>query len=127
MANRFDLAVHKITGKRLPKVKRVSHYVQNPKEYGMTCPKCGGTNIEWSEFDEKIWCYSCKRDLKPTVKSSGIFSGPVPIKTAELLGMCFDRWDMVNKKFMVWNDKEEKYISLTKDAYIKYKKGHKNE
>jgi len=125
MANRFEMAVHKATGKRLPRVKRTSHYVQSPWEYEMECPKCGGKKIEWSEWDDCLWGYSCKKDLRITRKSSGVFNGPIPIKAAELLGMCFDRWDMEKKKFMVWNDKEEKYVHLTKSQYIKHRKRRK--
>jgi hypothetical protein len=133
MANRFEIAVNKKTGKRIPRVKRTCHYVQNPSTYEMECPKCGGSNIEWSEWADCLWCYSCKKDYKITIKSSGMFSGPIPIQTAELLGMCFDRWDMEKKKFIIRkyiegrsDEENDKDIYLTKSEYIKYRK-RKNE
>lgn len=33
----------------------------SPKEMGYRCPK-GHSNIDWSEFNEHIWCYECKKD-----------------------------------------------------------------
>ena len=63
--------------------KRKWIYVCNPKKYDITCDKCGGTNIEWSEFEHKIWCYFCKLDLPGT---PGIFDGPIPMGVMEILG-----------------------------------------
>ena len=80
----------------MPKLKkRTWHYVQNPKDYEIQCNLCNGTNIEWSEYEHRIWCYDCKKDVKGT---EGVFGGPIPIEAAALLGMRFDRWDMVKKK-----------------------------
>lgn len=75
--------------------KRTWHYVQNPKEYGVKCDVCQGINIEWSEFEHKIWCYDCKIDTKGT---DGIFNSPIPVKCAEMLGIKFDKFDMINNK-----------------------------
>lgn len=44
--------------------KRTWHYIQKPYEYEMTCDKCNGHNIEWSEYEGKIWCYDCKAQLR---------------------------------------------------------------
>lgn len=41
------------------------------------------TNIEWSEYEHKIWCYDCLKDLPGT---PGIFDGPIPLGTMEILG-----------------------------------------
>ena len=70
--------------------KRTWHYTYPPAHYGVTCDKCGGHNIQWSEFAHKIWCYDCKID---TDGDEGIFGGPVPVQTTMiLLGPdCFDR------------------------------------
>ena len=32
-----------------------------PQEYGYRCPK-GHSNITWSEFNDHLWCYDCKKD-----------------------------------------------------------------
>jgi hypothetical protein len=64
-------------------------YVQKPQRYDITCDKCGGTNIEWSEYEHKIWCYDCKID---TDGNGGIFDGPIPMGAAELLGLSFNRF-----------------------------------
>lgn len=33
-----------------------------PQELGYRCPE-GHANITWSEFNEHIWCYVCKKDF----------------------------------------------------------------
>lgn len=75
--------------------KRTWHYVQNPADYGIQCDLCQGTNIQWNEYERLIWCYDCKNDVKGT---EGVFGGPIPIEVSAVLGMRFDRWDMVNNK-----------------------------
>lgn len=89
--------------------KRKWHYVQNPKEYGITCDKCNGTNIEWSEYEYRIWCYDCKKDVNGTM---GVFDGPIPIQTAALLGMIFDRFDMKKKCVLRYDNEKRKYLPL---------------
>ena len=74
--------------------KRKWHYVMHPYEYEIDCDKCGGRNIEWSEFERKIWCYDCKIDTDGT---DGIFAGPIGWGVSELLGIRFERWDMKRK------------------------------
>jgi hypothetical protein len=74
--------------------KRTSHYIQNPATYEITCDKCGGDSIEWSEYEDHIYCFDCKKDVKGT---KGVFDGPIPLECAKILGLRFDRWDMVNK------------------------------
>ena len=68
--------------------KRRWIYACQPVVYGMSCDKCSGTNITWSEFVGHIWCYNFKLD---TLGNPGIFDGPIPISIAALLGMSFDR------------------------------------
>ena len=68
--------------------KRTWIYVQKPAEYSIHCDKCGGDNIEWSEYEHKIWCYDCKID---TDGDGGIFDGPIPLGCSQLLGISFNR------------------------------------
>jgi len=38
-----------------------------PQELGYICPKGhGGDWLTWSEFNEHIWCYKCKKDYHYT-------------------------------------------------------------
>lgn len=67
--------------------KRVWAYLQNPKEYEITCDICGGTNIEWSEWEHLIWCYDCEKDTEGT---KGIFDGPIMPNICALMGISFD-------------------------------------
>jgi hypothetical protein len=68
--------------------KRTWIYVQKPAEYSIHCDKCGGDNIEWSEYEHKIWCYDCQID---TDGDGGIFDGPIPLMCSQLLGINFAR------------------------------------
>ena len=71
--------------------KRTWHYVMKPDRYDITCDKCNGTNIEWSEYERMIWCYDCKIDTPGT---GGIFDGPIPWGATQMLGLSFNRWNM---------------------------------
>ena len=66
-----------------------------PSAYEISCDICGGTNITWSEFQKMIWCFDCKKD---TPGSGGVFDGPIPIHTAEMLGLSFDKIDLKTGK-----------------------------
>jgi hypothetical protein len=56
--------------------KRKWVYIQKPVTYDISCNKCQGINIAWSEFERMIWCYDCELDVPG---NGGIFNGPVPI------------------------------------------------
>ena len=62
-----------------------------PADYEITCDKCGGTNIQWSEFEHMIWCYDCKIDTPGT---GGIFGVPICMGVTKLLGISLDRYNM---------------------------------
>lgn len=63
-------------------------YVQKPQQYEIVCDKCGGNNIEWSEYERMIWCYDCKVD---TEGRGGLFSGPISTLMVEMVGMSLAR------------------------------------
>jgi len=71
--------------------RRTWHYVCKPAVYEIQCDKCGGVNIEWSEWAHMIWCYNCQIDTPGT---GGIFDSPIPMGVTELLGMSLDRYNM---------------------------------
>lgn len=79
-----------------PKIKRTHCYVLKPAEYEINCPLCGGTNINWSEFEKHIWCYDCSKDVFLLSKNTGIFNGPIPINAAEMMSLKFDRINLEN-------------------------------
>lgn len=82
--------------------KRIWHYLLKPKEFEISCDKCQGHNLEWSEWREMIWCYDCKID---TVGNPGIFGGPIPVHLCASLGMTFHRWDMKKKRIQFFDEK----------------------
>ena len=69
--------------------KRKWIYVQEPVSYEMSCDKCGGINITWSEWEGCIWCYDCKIDTRG---NGGIFDGPIPLEVTKLFGISFNRY-----------------------------------
>ncbi len=81
--------------------KREWVYVMEPAEYEIECDRCDGTNIAWSEFAHMIWCYDCKIDTKGF---AGVFSGPIPIKIAGMLGMSFERIRLSDNKLLKFDE-----------------------
>lgn len=118
----------------MPLKKRKWFYVLSPTAFDMRCDHCWqgelddgtGTNIIWSEYEGKIWCYDCKVD---TDGMEGIFDGPVPIQACYMLGLTFDRYNIekgcverlnINKLnetgMLVWDDPAESTKQLLKGA-----------
>ena len=75
--------------------KRAQVWIMKPQAYEISCDICGGSNIDWSEFEHLIWCYDCQKD---TPGNGGVFDGPIPIGVCELLGLSFDKVDMQTGK-----------------------------
>ena len=82
--------------------KRKWIYVQQPTKYDIRCDKCWdgslesntGTNITWSEYEHKIWCYDCEIDTEGT---PGIFDGPIPIFNISIFGISLNRYYLKSK------------------------------
>ena len=100
--------------------KRTWHYLMPPWIYDMRCDKCWdedlnsgkGTNIEWSEYERHIWCYDCEIDTKGF---QGIFDGPIPIQAAYMMGLSFDRYNLLTKEIERYN--LEKISSKESDSW----------
>lgn len=82
--------------------KRTWVYLQSPKEYGVPGCSCGNATPEWSEFQDHLWCDKCPKDFKP--ENWGVFDGPIPVRTAGLLGMCFDRFNLETQTVEKFNE-----------------------
>jgi len=91
-----------------PAKKRRWIYAQPPLSYEMCCDKCRGTNIDWSEWEGMIWCYDCLLDTKG---DGGVFSGPIPVEAAQVLGMSFDRIDLKTQEVLKFGTEEWKKIA----------------
>lgn len=91
--------------------KRKWVYVQEPQTYEISCDKCAGSNIAWSEYEHMIWCYDCGID---TTGNSGIFDGPVPVHGCEILGFSLDRYYIQENEVRkpVITDGKVEYISF---------------
>lgn len=83
--------------KKLELKKRTEYFAVKPAGWCINCDVCGGENLHWSEYEGLIWCYDCEIDTKGT---GGIFDGPIPMESAELLGLCFDRIHIESGKIM---------------------------
>ena len=116
--------------------KRKWIYVHHPTAYDIRCHKCWdgdvnetGTNIDWSEYEHKIWCYDCKKDLSGF---EGVFDGPIPMGLSEILGISFNRIYLKSgKMFKLVNTKDGKFSvyrqcgkkDIEKFTLVKYSNG----
>lgn len=64
-------------------------YLQAPAAYEIAPCTCGNAETQWSEFVGHLWCDRCQKDFIPS--HGGVFDGPIPVHTAKLLGVAFDR------------------------------------
>jgi hypothetical protein len=77
--------------------KRKWIYVQRPISYEISgCPHCGNDDCDWSEYEKHLWCANCEIDFIP--EDNGVFDGPIPVRCAEMLGMCFDTHNIESGK-----------------------------
>lgn len=87
-------------------VKRKYCYVQKPHEHDIECPECKGSNLDWSEWEKHIWCYDCKKDINNYVNA---LSGPIPIRTAAMIGISLDMINLETMKLRSYNMNTNKY------------------
>lgn len=78
------------------KPKRKWCYLMAPRGFDMSNCPCGNSMTEWSEFEKHLWCRNCDKDFIP--EHAGVFDGPIPIKAAYLMGICFDRYNIETSK-----------------------------
>lgn len=78
-----------------------------PAEYEISCDLCDGCNLSWSEFCGEVWCHDCQKD---TPGNSGIFDGPISIKLCQMMGLCFDKFDLETKKRLIMEETDEGVI-----------------
>lgn len=76
--------------------KRTWCYAQPPHDFEISPCSCGNRQTQWSEYKEHLWCEVCKKDFIPD--HGGVFSGPIPLKVAAMLGLRFDRIDLATGK-----------------------------
>lgn len=88
-------------------VKRTWVYSQHPVDYGISCDKCKGSNITWSEFAHHIWCYDCLIDTKGT---KGVFGGPIQPQVAKMVGIEFNRIMLETNELQKYDLKLNKFV-----------------
>lgn len=76
--------------------KRKWHYLQSPRTFEVAGCVCGNHDTQWSEFEKHVWCAKCEIDFIPA--HAGVFDGPIAVKTAALLGVRFDRFNLETQK-----------------------------
>jgi hypothetical protein len=86
--------------------KRSWCYVQRPRIYEIAPCACGNADPDWSEFEGHLWCPACKIDFIP--KHGGIFDGPVGVMAMDMLGIYFDRIDLIKEELTLLPDWEGK-------------------
>ena len=99
----------------MKKIKRKYVYCQNPTVYDVgPCIKCGNNNITWSEYEDLLWCYDCEVDFKP--EHWGIFDGPIPMRMALMMGISFDRIDILTGKLIPFTMNFKPYVEIDEQS-----------
>lgn len=78
-----------------PREKRTWCYVQQPAVYEIAPCACGNHDTQWSEYKGHLWCAKCEIDFIP--EHGGIFDGPIGIGVCGLLGISFDRINLLTQ------------------------------
>ena len=81
--------------------KREWCWIMTPPSYEITCDVCGGSHLDWSEFERMVWCYDCHND---TPGEGSLFNGPLPLRLCIELGFSFDRRDIAPGKRLYLHD-----------------------
>lgn len=98
----------------MDKIKRTWYYIQKPAEHEISCTKCKGRNLEWSEFAGHVWCYDCQIDFADYISA---LSGPVPTQIAGMLGICFDRYNMFTDDVEYYDFNKNEYVRMSVEEY----------
>ena len=80
---------------------RTHCYCQPPASFEMAPCSCGNHDTQWSEFEKHLWCSVCEKDFIP--KHAGVFDGPIMLELAGVLGISFDRFNLVTKEVERFN------------------------
>jgi hypothetical protein len=93
--------------------KRTWHYILPPNKFDIICPKCKGTNIQWSEYVHHIWCYKCNEDLE--LRNGYLFDGPILINlSVDVLSINFDRFNIETNEIELFNKKVGTWDPISK-------------
>jgi hypothetical protein len=98
------------------KIKRTWHYLQKPAQHSISCTKCNGSNLDWSEWHGHVWCHDCEIDFKDY---HSVLSGPVPMHLVTLLGVSVDSYDMVSEKISHYSLEKREFVEMTLEEYKK--------
>lgn len=79
-----------------PLERRTWCYAQRPSSFEISPCSCGNHDTQWSEFVGHLWCDKCEKDFIP--EHNGVFDGPIPVQTAALMGVRFDRVNLQTHK-----------------------------
>lgn len=90
-------------------VSRTWCYVGSPKSFEIAPCSCGNEDTQWSEYEHRIWCQTCKKDFIPW--SNGLFDGPIPIHLAVAMGIVFDRFILATGALEKFDLKTLSYVS----------------
>jgi hypothetical protein len=79
--------------------KRTWAYIQSPFMHEIAPCSCGNEKTQWSEYAKHLWCSKCEKDFIP--EHNGIFDGPIAFHAARMLGLTFDRVNLLTGKVEV--------------------------
>ena len=96
-------------------VKRTHAFLMPPSHFEVSGCSCGNEKTQWSEYEGHLWCAICEKDFKP--EHGGVFDGPIPINTALMLGLCFDRVDLSTNQVETMGISQSGQIYYSKPVY----------
>lgn len=91
--------------------RRTWCYAQPPGAYEISGCSCGNNHPTWSEFEGHLWCQICEKDFVP--EHNGVFGGPIPVQTAALLGVRFDRINLLTQALERFDVQRLAYLNET--------------
>lgn len=96
-----------------PKILRTHVYASSPRTFDMHCPRGIRHKITYSEFEKHIWCFTCEKDyfLPWSSRYTGIFSGPIPIQVAKIMGCDFRRINIKTNEVI-----DDAFLGTDKDS-----------
>lgn len=95
--------------------KREWCYVLQPKQFGMgPCDVCGNSELQWSEYEGRVWCETCQKDT--VLKNNGVFDGPIAVNMCALFGIVFDRVILATQQVEIFDLKKLDWVPALSDT-----------
>jgi len=96
--------------------KRTWVYLMQPDGFDISPCECGNRATQWSEYENHLWCANCKSDFVP--EHWGILDGPVPVGLCKLMGLTFDRLNLITGEIEPFLTKPAEVPTSTPESFV---------